>query len=80
LYSLTTPSSEKKDSIEPKFNTQTANIITKIIGKSNSHSVVLLKQIFQTIKNFIRPFEDSKKPLKFLYQLITGIAKRIEAE
>lgn len=56
LYSLATPSAEKKDSIEPKFNTQTANIILKVIGKSNSSSVDLLKHIFQLAKNFIRPF------------------------
>lgn len=80
ISSLATPNPDKKDSIQQKFNTQTSNIIVKIIGKSNQYSVKLLEQIFQIIKNFIRPFEDSKKPLKFLYQIIGGIAKRIERQ
>ena len=78
IYSLTTPNADKKDSLEQKFNTQTSSIVIKLLGNANPHSAHLLKQIFQILKNFIRPFEDSKKPLKFLYQLITGLAKRLE--
>lgn len=78
IYSLTTPNPDKKDSIEQKFNTQTSTIIVKMLGKLNNYSVPFLQQIFQIIKNFIRPFEDSKKPLKFLYQIIAGLTKRIE--
>lgn len=80
LYSLSTPSSEKKDSIEPKFSTQTANIVFRIIGQCNSHSLPLLAQIFQLLKHFIRPFEDSKKPLKYLCLFIMGLAKRVDTE
>lgn len=80
IYSLSTPSSEKKDSIEPKFSTQTANIIFRIIGKCNELSVKLLEQVFQMTKLFIRPFEDSKKPLKLLCLFIMGLSKRIEDE
>lgn len=39
-----------------------------------------MQQVFQILKNFIRPFEDSKKPLKFLYQLLAGLSKRIQKE
>jgi len=32
------------------------------------------------LKLFIRPFEDSKKPLKFLCLFIMGFSKRIDTE
>ena len=76
---MTTPNPDKKDSIEPRFNTQTSTIIVKMLGKCNKNAVTLLQQVLQIIKNFIRPFEDSKKPLKFLYQILAGLAKRIHS-
>lgn len=80
IYSLSMPQGENKESIENKFNTQTTNIVVKILGKKNPESVHILQVILQLVKHYIRPFEDSKKPLKFLGNLIAGLAKRIEGE
>ena len=41
---------------------------------------MLIKRIFELIQNFIRPFEDSKKPLKFICLLLIGLNKRLETE
>ena len=57
-----------------------SNVVSRLIGQANPHSTSLIVHVLQIVKNYIRPFEDSKKPFRFVYKLISSINRRVETE
>jgi hypothetical protein len=77
---LTPPSKDAKSSVESKFTKEYAIMISQFIGKHNEFSIETIKMLFQVSEKFIYPFENSTKSVRFLYNLIRFIWKRMEKE
>lgn len=77
---LTPGSKDSKSSVESKFSKQNAIMISQFIGKNNPYSEQIMKILFGIAQKFIFPFENSTKGVRFLYNLIRLVWKRMERE
>ena len=80
LLLTTKETSQKKYTIESRFNSGAASVLEHILGKANPGSVDLLNQIFYFLKKFVKPLENSTKASGFIYNLLKGLFLRVEKE
>jgi hypothetical protein len=55
-------------------------MISQFIGRDNPYSVETIRMLLQVSEKFIYPFENSTKAVRFLYNLIRFVWKRMEKE
>jgi hypothetical protein len=70
----------KKGTFENNFNSTSAELLEKILGKANSGSIRLLNIIFSFVKKFIKPLENSTKSTMFIYWFFKFIFARVQTE
>lgn len=74
---LTPGAKDAKSSVEAKFSKENAIMISQFIGKNNPYSEEIMRILFAVAEKFIFPFENSTKGVRFLYNLIRLVWKRM---